>query len=328
MSLCIDLALKGLGQVSPNPLVGAVIVKNGKVLAKGYHHRLGGPHAEIDALQKIKFKAKGATLYCNLEPCFHQGKTPPCVHEVIKSGIKRVVVAHGDPNSLVAGKSLQFLKKAGVQVDVGVLAKEALMLNRAFVTWMSKGRPYVILKMAVSADGKIAPVQQKRGKISWITGPKARQSVHELRSQVDGVLVGAGTILKDNPRLNVRGVKGSRQPVRIILGLKSRLKSSAQVFTSKGGPIWRVGGPLPKMLQGLAARQISSILVEGGGKVYSSFVRENLWDELIIYVSPKKLGEKAIPLSPAWAEVVSEPGIMNHYTAHHGRDLELGFVRI
>jgi len=153
MSRCLILARNGAGHVSPNPLVGCVIVKKGKIVAEGYHRKIGGPHAEIEALKKIKFKAKGATLYCNLEPCFHQGRTPPCVHRVIDSGVSRVVIAHQDPHSKVAGKSIRLMRKAGIQVTVGPMKKEAQFLNRFFVTWIKKRRPYVILKAAMSLDG-------------------------------------------------------------------------------------------------------------------------------------------------------------------------------
>src|SRR3989338_7678691 len=215
MRRCIKLALKGAGHVSPNTMVGAVIVKNDRILAEGYHRRVGGPHAEIEAPKKIGYTAHGAsplgaTLYCNLEPCFHHGRTPPCVSPIIKSRIKRVVIAHRDPNPLVAGKSVRLLKKSGIRVTEGVLEKEARQLNRFFLTWMTSRRPYVILKAGVSLDGKIAGGPKK-----WITSPISRRRVHQLRAQVDAVLVGKNTVLADNPRLNVRGIPGTKQPFRI-----------------------------------------------------------------------------------------------------------------
>jgi diaminohydroxyphosphoribosylaminopyrimidine deaminase/5-amino-6-(5-phosphoribosylamino)uracil reductase len=204
MGKTLSLALKGLGRVSPNPLVGAVLVKNNRILATGYHKYFGAAHAEVDALKKIKFKAEGATLYCNLEPCCHQGKTPPCVDQVIKSGIKRVVIAQKDPNPKVNGRSIKMLRKKGIEVVVGVLQKEARTLNRFFNTFQEKKRPYVILKLAMTKDGLIAPLHKDKKKPVWISGESSRQIVHYWRAITDAILIGKNTAFEDEPRMNVR----------------------------------------------------------------------------------------------------------------------------
>lgn len=204
MTQALQLALKGLGLVSPNPLVGAVIVKNNKILATGYHHRFGSAHAEVDALKKLNFKASGAILYCNLEPCCHQGNTPPCVDQVIRSGIKKVVIAQKDPNPKVNGRSIRILRKNGIEVEVGVCEKEARHINRFFNTFQQERRPYVILKMAVSLDGKIAPAKKENKKPFWISSKTSRELVHYWRAITDAILVGKNTAFQDEPGLNVR----------------------------------------------------------------------------------------------------------------------------
>lgn len=327
MSRCLELAKKGAGFVSPNPMVGAVIVKSGKIISEGFHRRFGAPHAEIEALKKISFRARGATLYCNLEPCFHEGKTPPCVHPVIQSGIARVVISHPDPNPLVSGKSIRLLRKSGIKVDVGVLKNEALFLNRFFVTWVSKKRPHIILKAGVSLDGKIALPKKNGGrKVSWITSPESRREVHRLRATVSAVLVGANTVKTDNPRLNVRGIKGACQPARIILDGRLRTPVDSRIFAARGGPVLiATCRPLPQrareyqkrgaevlgfpgtarrrtprslLVRNLAKRGISSILVEGGKDVFGSFFKAGLCDEIILFVAPKIIGGEGLDLFP------------------------------
>jgi len=330
MSRCLDLASKGSGQVSPNPMVGSVIVKNNRILAEGYHHHLGGAHAEIEALQKIKFKAQGTTLYCNLEPCCHVGRTPPCVHRIIESGIKKVVVAHRDPNPLVAGKSIRLLRKAGIEVVEDVLKEEALFLNRIFITWITKKRPYVVLKMALSQDGKIGfSKKTKKRKVFWITGKQARKEAHVLRSKLDAILVGVNTVLCDNPKLTVRGVKRNRQPARFVLDSHLRTPLCSQIFRKnrgavflgalksskkrgslyekKGASVWFFPGstkiPLKDLLGCMATHEISSLLVEGGPIVWQSFLKNGLCDEMVLYVSPKILGPDAISAMKSWKEI-------------------------
>ncbi len=200
MRRALDLARKAEGQTSPNPMVGAVIVKSRKVIAEGYHKKAGLPHAEMVALRKAGSKAKGATLYVSLEPCCHHGKTPPCTEAIIAAGIKTVVVGVRDPNPLVSGKGIRYLKKNGIEVVVGFLKRDCGQLNESFVKYIRTKRPWVILKSALSLDGKIAT---RTGESQWITGSKAREYSHQLRNKVDAILVGAGTVCADDPRLTV-----------------------------------------------------------------------------------------------------------------------------
>lgn len=351
MARALTLAQKGAGFTSPNPMVGAVIVKNGKILAEGYHHRAGADHAEIDALKKLKFKAKGATLYCNLEPCFHQGKTPPCVHPVIASGISRVVIANKDPNPKVKGRSIKLLKQKGISVTTGVLEKEGAYLNRIFFKWIQTQRPYVILKVAMSLDGKITPPGKTTG---WITGPQSLKAVHRLRSQLDAILVGSNTIRRDDPQLNVRGLPKAHQPVRIILDSRLSTPSKAKIFHSPGGPVWIAAiNPKPSQLKRiydapakvlsvdsdargyvsvksvlteLSQRGVTSLLVEGGGRVFSSFLNAGLADELIFFVAPKVFGRKALDCFPDVAGVHSSLPFEMHSVVSHGSDWEFRFV--
>lgn len=335
---CLDLAARATGHTSPNPLVGAVIVKNGKILAEGYHLRSGFPHAEIEALTKLKFKAQGATLYCNLEPCFHYGRTPPCVHQIIESGMKRVIIAHRDPNPLVYGKSVKLLEKKGIEVKEGILKKEAYFLNRFFVTWVTQKRPYVILKAGLSLDGKISytksplPWRERvrvRGGTKWITGPQARYHVHEIRSQVDAILVGVGTILADNPRLNVRGITGAKQPIRIVLDSHHKTPPSAQIFHSKGGEVLiETSGhePLSRLLQQLAEKKITALLVEGGAEVFHSFLRQNLVDEIELFIAPKIIGSQGLAF-PSTPDKIKKSFKINNLNNFRG-DIEIQWVRI
>ncbi|MBI4411614.1 MAG: bifunctional diaminohydroxyphosphoribosylaminopyrimidine deaminase/5-amino-6-(5-phosphoribosylamino)uracil reductase RibD [Deltaproteobacteria bacterium] len=396
MRRCLELARKGARKTSPNPMVGAVIVKNDRILAEGYHRRVGGPHAEIEALKKIGYRAHGAsplgaTLYCNLEPCFHHGRTPPCVSPIIKSRIKRVVIAHRDPNPLVAGKSVRLLKKSGIRVTEGVLEKEARELNRFFLTWVVKKRPYVILKAGVSLDGKIAagihpppgPLPSREGGsrksplpwgervrergTHWITSPISRRRVHQLRAQVDAVLVGKNTVISDNPRLNVRGIPGAKQPLRIILDSKSEVTVKSKIFISDGGSVLvatvvrhplpgplpsrergKVKSPLPggegergrvemiqtkskrgqvslaNLMKELAHRNITSVLVEGGAKVFASFLKSGLCDELILFVAPKILGPAGLDLFPT-STLKKFPFKISSVTPS-GPDIEVHFI--
>lgn len=321
MQLALSLARKGSGRVSPNPLVGCVIVKNGKILSQGYHQKFGGAHAEVNALKKRSGKARGATMYVTLEPCHHFGKTPPCVDAVIQSGVSRVVIAMQDPNPLTAGKSIKKLKRAGIAVTVGVCGDEARHLNRFFVKHITTGLPYVIAKVAQSVDGKIAA---QKGQRTQITGEKAGQYVQKLRAGVDAVLVGKNTVLVDDPLLNVRDSK-KPQPRRVILDSRLALFKKIphlKILNSQGGPVVFVT-VLPRAHAGvkkveslgceiLYARQIkghvdlrdmlcqlgklgvNSILVEGGQKIFTAFAKARLVDEWQVLVSPVILGEKGL----------------------------------
>lgn len=319
MRRALDLAKKGRGCVSPNPLVGCVIVRQGKIIAEGYHKKFGGLHAEINALKKISHEANGATLYVTLEPCHHFGKTPPCVDAVIASGVTRVVVAMRDPNPLTCGKSLKKLRGARIAVTVGVLEAEAKELNRFFLKHVTTGLPFVIAKVAQSLDGMIT---SERGRQSQITGNAAFKYVQNLRESVDAVLVGRGTMVIDNPRLSVRRTFAS-QPCRVILDSKLVLSPKAKIFSTPGGPILiltsktadenrarvlaKVGAEIVRLpqskgklslhgaLKALGRRGIASVLVEGGSEIFSSFARERLADEWLFLIAPRVLGKAGLP---------------------------------
>lgn len=315
MRQALKLALKGIGRVSPNPLVGCVLVKNGKVIAEGFHSHFGGPHAETIALQKAKKKAQGAVLYINLEPCSHFGKTPPCAPTLVQAGIAEVYAAMKDPNPLVSGKGISRLRRSGIKVHVGLLEKEARALNRPFETFVLKKRPYILLKAAVSLDGKMLT---SGGQSKWITSPEARRHGRLLRSQADAILVGSNTVLKDNPSLTSHGL--GRNPLRVVLDTHLKLSPGFKVFQDSSNPtIWAVdqkrlskktplvpsayflGLPrqnghldLKALLEKLAQMGVGTLLVEGGPEVHTSFLKEKLADEIALFVAPKIFGgEKA-----------------------------------
>ncbi len=260
MALALKLAAKGIGYTSPNPMVGAVVVKDGHIVGQGYHHRYGQPHAEVEALRQAGPQARGATLYVTLEPCNHHGKTPPCTAAVLAAGICRVVIANSDPNPRVTGGGAAFLRDKGLIVDCGLLAEAGRKLNETFFKAITTGRPFVIAKAAASLDGKIAT---RTNDSHWITGAKARIWVHRLRHQVDAILVGVGTVVADDPQLTTRlpGGKG-KDPIRIILDSHLRLPLTAQVLTQKStAPTWIVctnAAPPEKMaaIQSLGAEII------------------------------------------------------------------------
>ncbi|HAL44449.1 MAG TPA: bifunctional diaminohydroxyphosphoribosylaminopyrimidine deaminase/5-amino-6-(5-phosphoribosylamino)uracil reductase RibD [Phycisphaerales bacterium] len=288
MRMALAIAAKGRGRVEPNPMVGAVIVKNGKIIGKGYHERFGGPHAEINALKNCKVSPEGATLYVTLEPCCHFGKTPPCTDAVIKAGIKKVVAAVQDPTKKVAGKGFKILKKAGIEVVCGVCEKEAKELNAPFFKFAKTKKPYVIVKWAQSKDGFLARSDNKR----WISNAACRKDVQNIRRRVQAVLVGINTVLADNPMLTVRPDNG-RQPVRIVLGKESKLPQDCNLIkTAKKWPVYVFNGRnLNNVLNRLGKMNVQQVLAEGGAKVISSFLKENLADEIIVYTSNETLGE-------------------------------------
>jgi diaminohydroxyphosphoribosylaminopyrimidine deaminase / 5-amino-6-(5-phosphoribosylamino)uracil reductase len=316
MNRCLTLARRGYGYVNPNPMVGAVIVKNGIIISEGFHSRLGGDHAEIKALRKAGKRGLGATLYVNLEPCNHLGRTPPCTAAIVEAGINRVVYAIDDPNPDVAGNGKNVLIKNGIEVTSGVLHNEAQRLNEHFIFAMRSGLPFVILKAAATLDGYIA---DKAGKSKWISGDASRQAVQEIRKGVDAVLVGANTICEDDPRLTVHsGVKF--QPYRIILDGRLRTPLNARVYNDqfrdktivvcadsnknrkkverlrkKNVSIIFYKGvksllPLRGVLRDLRRREINSILVEGGGKVFRQCSALNIYAKAVYFIAPKLLG--------------------------------------
>lgn len=306
MQKALEVSLKG--NPSPNPLVGCVITKNNKIIAQGFHKKFGESHAEINALKKAGKKAKNAELFVSLEPCSHYGKTPPCVNSIIKSGIKKVFIAMPDPNPLVNGKGIKKLKKAGIKVKTGILKKQAEKINKSFIKFHKTKKPYVILKAAMTLDGKIA---SESFDSKWISNEKSRKTVHKLRSKVDAVLIGQNTVIKDNPRLTSR-IKNGRNPLRIIVTAK-KLSSKLNVFSDSNfliaatnkklftekkfkEKVIQVKGKnnsvdLKKLMKILGKKGISSVLVEGGSGIYTSLLKEKLIDEFVFFVAPKILGK-------------------------------------
>ena len=323
MAEALKLAKKGQGRTSPNPMVGAVIVKDGKIVGRGYHKKAGEPHAEIFAINEAKELAKDATLYVTLEPCAHYGRTGPCAEAVIKANIKRVVAAMKDPNPKVAGKGIKMLGDAGIEVDVGVLEDDAKKLNRAFLKWITTGLPFVILKTAMTLDGKIAT---KTGESKWITGEVAREKVHELRNNADAIIVGINTVIADNPSLTTRLRTGkSKNPIRVILDSKAKIPLNSKVLTdgeaktivvvaenadeknviaieSTGAEVVVCGKDrvdIKELLKILGSREITSLLVEGGGEVNYSFIEQKLFDRVYAFIAPKILGGRNSRLAVA-----------------------------
>jgi diaminohydroxyphosphoribosylaminopyrimidine deaminase/5-amino-6-(5-phosphoribosylamino)uracil reductase len=296
MNRAWELALKGWGRTSPNPMVGAVLVKSGKVIAEGYHHFCGGDHAEVDALKKAGSKARGAALYVTLEPCGHTGRTPPCTEAIVKAGIKRVIVGALDPNKLNNGKSLKFLKKQGIEVKQGLLAQELTHLNEGFNSWITTGRPFVTAKIAQTLDGKIAGMD---GASKWITSSFARDYAHRLRFGFDAILVGINTVLKDDPQLRTLP---SKRIKKIVLDTHGKMSSKAKlfqgtrpedvlVFTSKTAPLYKGRIDLKWVLKHLGEAQVTSVLIEGGGAVVGEALQRQLVDKMMIYTAPKIMGE-------------------------------------
>jgi diaminohydroxyphosphoribosylaminopyrimidine deaminase/5-amino-6-(5-phosphoribosylamino)uracil reductase len=293
---CIKLAYKGAGYVSPNPLVGCVIVKNDKIIGKGYHKIIGGPHAEVNAIRDAKrkgFSTANSTLYVNLEPCSHTGKTPPCTDLIIREKISKVVIGIKDPNKLVNGKGIASLKRAGIKVETGILKDECTELNKFFIKSVTQKIPYVTLKIAQSIDGKIA-LDNNASK--YITGKESLKFVHTLRSEYDAVLIGKNTAKTDNPSLTVRLVKG-RNPYRIVIDKFSKLPNNLKIFTDKDSDktivINSADGkdiPLKNILKALFELNITSILVEGGANVFSRFIESGFYDDIYFITAPKIIG--------------------------------------
>lgn len=325
IKLCNELAKRAVGFVSPNPLVGCVIVKNNKIIGAGFHQKYGDNHAEINAINSAKESLNNSTLYVNLEPCAHYGNTPPCVEQIIKSGIKKVVIGTVDINPLVQGKGIKALKQSGINVKVGILEKECHELNKFFFKFIQKKVPYINLKIAQTLDGFIA---DKFYNSKWISSVSSRKIVHSMRAQYDAVLVGVNTANIDNPYLNVRLIEG-RNPFRIILDtnlmidksinlitknfdkktivvcseeVMDKKKNKVKFLSSKGVDIICVRKSkdsldLKQIMKILAKRNITSVLVEGGAGIFSSFIQKKLWDEMNIFIAPKILGNGLSPFS-------------------------------
>jgi len=316
MNLAMKLALKAKGATSPNPMVGALVVKGGRIIGKGYHQRAGLAHAESTALDEAGFHAKGASLYVTLEPCCHFGRTPPCVDKIIKSGIKEVVVGMIDPNPLNNGKGINILKQNKIKVEVGVLEEQLRKMNEAFIKYISKRMPFIMVKVAQSLDGKIAT---RIGDSKWITSDKSRAFAHRMRQDYDAIMVGINTVLRDNPRLNVWFSK--RQPAKIVVDSQLSTSADANIFSGRS-PVIIVTLParpgqetenrkilaqkakilevkekagqvnLKAMMKKLAQLEITNILVEGGGTLIGALFDEGLVDKVLFFISPKIIGGK------------------------------------
>lgn len=289
MKRALRLAEKGLGFTLPNPMVGAVIMKDGERIGEGYHQALGSAHAEIEAIKSCKISPKDATLFVTLEPCCHFGKTAPCTDAIIESGIKKVCIASKDPSEKVNGKGIEILKAAGIEIEQGILDEENKELNRDFFSYFNKKRPWITLKVALSLDGKIAKKHTEELKI---TGHSVQKQVHILRSRHQAILIGGGTVLADDSHLGVRLIQG-RDPLRIILEGKRKIPKKAQVFRDENFCLMKEK-KLEEILEELYAKEIRSVLVEGGQEVFSRFIEKGYVDELHIFYAPFFLGEDAV----------------------------------
>lgn len=324
MQMALELAARGRGLTSPNPMVGAVVVNEQTVVGQGYHQAAGGPHAEVHAIDAAGEKARGATLYVNLEPCNHTGRTPPCTLKIIAAGIRRVVIGMRDPNPGVAGGGAEFLERHGIEVRQGVCAPEAEALNEVFIKFIQTGRPFVIAKCAATLDGRIAT---RTGDSRWVTGEDARAFVHELRQSVDAIMVGVGTIAADDPHLTTRRAAGaSRDPVRVVLDTHARIPVSARVIRhASPADTLVVTGPgmdadakrriarrgvqvieaavregridLELLMRQLGDRGLTSVLIEGGSRVLASAFRDGVVDKACFFFAPLITGgDDGIPV--------------------------------
>jgi diaminohydroxyphosphoribosylaminopyrimidine deaminase/5-amino-6-(5-phosphoribosylamino)uracil reductase len=321
MAMALDLAMVARDDVAPNPRVGAVVVRNGRVVGRGYHERPGLPHAEVLALREAGKRARGATLYVNLEPCCHLNKrTPPCTREILSSGVGKVVISLSDPNPHVNGKGIAELRESGVPVETGLLASQAFGVNRGFLSLMKNGRPFVTLKGAASLDGQIATAT---GDSQWISGGPSLKYAHQLRQEHDAIVVGVGTVLKDNPLLTTRlpGLRKVHHPVRVVLDSQGRTPPDSRLFeTLAESPVWIMAGEtapsdrlarleesgartfrlpvgpggsglsLPYLLSALLEARLMTLLVEGGAHVNGSFLQERLVDSIRLVLAPLLIG--------------------------------------
>ena len=361
MQLALDLAKQGEFTTTPNPSVGCVLVKDGKVVGKGFHAKAGEPHAEVMALREAGENARGATAYVTLEPCSHFGRTPPCAKGLVEAGVSKVIAAMCDPNPQVAGKGLQILSDASIQSAVGLLEENAEQLNKGFLKRMRTGKPFVQLKLAMSIDGKTAMAS---GESKWITGAQARADVQQYRAKASAILSTSQTVLADDPSLNVRweelppDVKAGyaqeklRQPVRVILDSSHKVRSDFKVFSTES-PVWLVGEDdypltgfpvftdylqldrnqgktrLQALMEELGKRQINTLWVEAGATLAGALIAENLVDELIIYMAPKLLGDQARDLChlPNLTQLADAPLWQLQSCEPVGDDLKLIYIR-
>jgi len=317
MARAIELAKFGWGRTNPNPLVGAVIVKDNSIIGEGYHTKIGSPHAEIEALNSLKVDPEGSTIYVNLEPCSHFGKTPPCADALVKAKVKKVVIGMVDPNPLVSGRGFAILQKAGIEVASGIMEKECKILNEIFVKYITKKKPFVVLKSAMTLDGKIAT---KSGDSKWITNNESRQFVHKIRDRVSAIMVGIETIIKDDPSLTTRlESKNGKDPIRIVVDSLGRIPFDSKVINSslKAPLILAVADELSrekinklndknvkvivagnkegkvdlcKLMNELYNMHIDSILLEGGGTLNYSALTAGIVDKILLFIAPKIVG--------------------------------------
>jgi diaminohydroxyphosphoribosylaminopyrimidine deaminase/5-amino-6-(5-phosphoribosylamino)uracil reductase len=344
----LALAAHGRGRTHPNPMVGALVVGRGRVVGRGWHRRLGGPHAEIYALRQAGARARGATLYTTLEPCNHFGRTPPCVDAILAAGVARVVVPVLDPNPIVHGRGVRALRRAGVVVELGPLAAEARALNAGYFKVHAAGLPWVTLKLAASLDGKISPLSRR----GWLTGPEAVRFAHRLRAHHDAVLIGAGTARLDDPRLTVRAARGA-DPLRVVASASLRLPRAGRLFARglaggtgvatarpargvaawearraglerRGVRVWVIGRgarvPLRPLLRRLVAEGAHHVLVEGGARLAGALLDERLADEVRLFTAPIVLGEGVEWATGIRFETASAPHLVRHTVRRLGRD--------
>ena len=354
MAEALKIARNAEGRTSPNPMVGAVIVKNGRIIAEGWHRKAGTPHAEIHALNMAGELAKNSTMYVTLEPCSHFGRTPPCANRIVDAGVKKVVIAMTDPNPLVAGKGIEILKSAGIEVEVGILEDDARRLNEVFLKYITKKIPFVTAKFACTLDGKISTVT---GESQWISCEESRNFVHRLRDVNDGILVGVGTILADNPSLTTR-IDNGKNPVRIVVDSLARTPINSKflndgaakniIAVTENAPADKISAlqnlgaeiifcgnsqqvDLKILMAELARREITSVLLEGGGTLNFSMFRAGLIDKVFAFVAPKIIGGKnaLTPVEGAGVEKLSDAVQLENLTAEKiGTDILIcGYLR-
>ena len=354
MREALRIARNAEGRTSPNPLVGAVIVRDGKIIAEGWHRQAGTPHAEIHALNMAGDLARGSTLYVILEPCSHFGRTPPCAKKIVEAGIKRVVAAMSDPNPKVSGRGFEILRQAGIEVEVGLLEDSARQLNENFLKWVTQKLPFVTMKFACSLDGKIAT---STGESQWISCEESRKFSHHLRDINDAILVGAGTVLADNPNLTTRLVNG-KNPVRVIVDSNAKIPLDSNVVidksartiiaTTSNAPAEKISAlknfgveiittgngervDLKILMRELAEREITSVLVEGGGKIHFSMLNAGLVDKVLAFIAPKIIGgeNSLTAVEGSGFEKLSDAVELKNFTATQlGEDFLLtGYVK-
>lgn len=330
MQIAIELATQAKGRTSPNPMVGAVVVKDGEIVGKGYHQKAGTPHAEVYAINDAGEKAKDATIYVSLEPCSHYGRTPPCTQAIINAGLSRVVMAMTDPNPKVNGNGKEILESQGIEVTTGILENEARKLNEFFIKYITTRLPFVILKTATTLDGKIAT---HSGKSKWITSEESRKHVHQIRNEVDAILVGIGTVIKDDPSLTTR-IPDGRDAIRIILDSHARIPLNARVLNLQSNAktivavtpsaqednINRIRQKaeviiipekdgrvnIYELMKKLGEMQITSVMIEGGAEVNASALKAGIVDRVMFFIAPKIFGGKDAP-SPIGGDGIDDP---------------------